>query len=77
MKKLTILVAIIISLISCEKEEVKQCNCGTVINDNAMDYSVVIRNECSGNNKTFYLEPGDWMNAHLGSEQCISNTTNW
>jgi hypothetical protein len=27
--------------------------------------------------KTFYLLPGDWVNAHPGSDYCITNTTQW
>ncbi len=59
---------------SCEKES---CNCGVIQSDNVQDYSVVIRNSCSQNNKTFYLSEGDWMNAHPGSDYCITNTTSW
>jgi len=74
MKKIIIIVAITLLAISCEK---KNCNCGVVQSDNIADYSVVIKNSCSKNNKTFYLSQGDWMNAHPGSNYCITNITSW
>ena len=77
MKKLIIGLAIILSIASCKKDAAKVCNCGLVVNDNASDYSVVIRNSCSGNEKKFILQPGDWMNAYVGSDYCITNVTNW
>lgn len=82
MKK-TILAAgflIVGTIIGCQKEEIKPnevCNCGLVLSDNVQDYSVVIRNSCSGNEKKFYLTEGDWMNAHPGSDYCITNVKNW
>ena len=73
MKK--ILFASLILFSSCKKE--KLCNCGLVLSDRVSDYSVVIRNDCSNNEKRFILEPGDWMNAYVGSNYCITNTTSW
>jgi hypothetical protein len=69
-------------IVSCKKEEItpnlnKVCNCGLVVSDNVQDYSVVIRNSCSGNEKKFTLQPGDWMNAYVGSNYCITNVNNW
>jgi hypothetical protein len=80
MKKTIILVAIIILGISCNKnnpQPTKVCNCGLVESDDVTDYSVVIKNSCSGNNKKFYLQEGDWMNAYVGSNYCITNVTSW
>ena len=74
MKKIIVLVAIAIGMASCTKEN---CNCGVIQSDNIDNYSVVIRNSCSGNNKTFYLSEGDWMNAHPGSDYCITNVQSW
>lgn len=76
--KLFILISLI--ALSCKKDEIKPnevCNCGLVVSDNVQDYSVVIRNSCSGNEKKFILQEGDWMNAHPGSNYCITNVTNW
>jgi hypothetical protein len=61
---------------SCSKEE-EECNCGLITSDDVTDYSVTIRNDCSGNSKKFYLTEGDWMNAHPGNNYCISNVTSW
>jgi hypothetical protein len=80
MKKLLFLSLVIISLSSCKKEDVspqQQCNCGLITSDNVSDYSVVIRNSCSGNEQKFYLQPGDWMNAHVGTDYCITNVQSW
>lgn len=74
MKKLIVLAAIAIGMASCTKES---CNCGVIQSDNIDNYSIVIRNSCSGNNKTFYLSEGDWMNAHPGDNYCITNVESW
>lgn len=77
MRKVFVLVAL--AFISCDKEEIAptSCNCGLVLSDDVTDYSVVIRNECSGNSKKFWLQPGDWMNAYVGSHYCITNIDSW
>ena len=78
MKKILLASLVALTLNSCKKkEEDKPCNCGVVQSDNVQDYSVVIKNECSGNNKTFTLSTGDWMNAHPGSTYCITNASKW
>lgn len=79
MKKAVIILGAIL-LASCSKPEdsaPKDCNCGLITNDNVSDYSITIRNQCSGREKKFILAPGDWVNAHVGSNFCISNTTSW
>jgi len=75
MKKI-IGILLLLALLSCEKEKV-ECNCGLVLSDNVNDYSVVIRNDCSKNEKKFYLQPGDWINAQVGSNYCITNVSSW
>jgi hypothetical protein len=70
----------VITIMSCSKDSVTSpviCNCGLIISDSAIDYSVVIRNSCSGNTKKFILYPGDWMTAYVGDRYCISNVNNW
>lgn len=62
---------------SCKKDPAKVCNFGLVLSDDINDYSVVIRNSCSGNSKTFYLQSGDWMSTYVVSDYCITNVTNW
>jgi hypothetical protein len=77
MKKIIIVAALLIS--GCAKEDINKqsSTCGLIVSDNVNDYSVTIRNSQSGNLKTFVLYEGDWMNAHPGSNFCISNTTPW
>jgi len=77
MKKTLTILAVALSIISCKKEDAKQCNCGLVVSDDVTNYSVVIRNDCSNNQKTFTLQPGDWMNAYVGSNYCITNIGSW
>ena len=74
MKKIFSLV-LLLSLFGCQKEEV--CNCGLVLDDNVSNYSVLIRNSCTKNEKWFILSPGDWMNAHPGQDYCITNVEKW
>jgi hypothetical protein len=75
MKKTIIGLAIILSIASCKK--VQPCNCGTVMSDRVSDYSVVIKNNCSGAERRFVLQPGDWMNAIVGEAYCITDVTSW
>ena len=77
MKKVIYGLAIILSIASCKKEDAKVCNCGLVVSDDVTNYSVVIRNNCSNNQQTFTLQPGDWMNAYVGSNYCITNVSSW
>lgn len=79
MKKLILVSVVSMSFVGCDKkaEQPEPCNCGIVQSDNVQDYSVVIQNECTGNNKTFVLQQGDWMNAHVGSKYCITNSGQW
>jgi hypothetical protein len=73
MKKIII---IILLFAGCQKETVK-CNCGLILDDNSSNFSILIRNDCSDNEKWFYLTKGDWMNAHVGNNYCITNVDNW
>jgi hypothetical protein len=76
MKKTILTIAVVSALnLSCKKDE--PCNCGIIQSDNAQNYSVVIKNECSDNNKEFVLSQGDWMNAYVGSRYCITNSGKW
>jgi hypothetical protein len=75
MKKLTLIIALTLGVMSCKKE--KYCNCGEIVGDNVSNYSVVIKNDCSGNQKEFVLNPNDWTNAHPGSNYCITNVDKW
>ena len=71
------MLAVVALVSSCKKKEEPPCNCGIVQSDNVQNYSVVIKNECTDNNKTFVLSQADWMNAHVGSRYCITNSGKW
>ena len=78
MKKIILAIAVVALLGSCKKKENEgPCNCGIVQSDNVQNNSVVIKNECSNNNKEFVLSSADWMNAHVGSRYCITNSGKW
>lgn len=75
-----------IALIGCEKAELpqkKDCNCGFIESDDNYFkdgnhfYTITVKNDCSGNYKTFFLEQGYWMNAHPGNKTCFNNVDNW
>lgn len=78
MKKLMIVFAIATMFTSCTKEE-EQCNCGTISNDgiNGSCYWLEIRNDCSGNKKTFCFDQDVWMDAYVGSHFCVTNQGQW
>jgi hypothetical protein len=75
MKKVILILAVA-AFTSCSKKN-ETCNCGVIQSDDITNYSIVIRNSCSGNNKQFYLSEGDWMNAHPGDDFCITNVESW
>jgi hypothetical protein len=77
MKKIVLTIAVVALISSCKKKETSPCNCGIVQSDNVQDYSVVIRNECTNNDKKFILTESDWMNAYVGSRYCITNASKW
>jgi hypothetical protein len=80
MKKLLLFVTVALLSTACKKEEVTPntpCNCGAIISDDASNYSVDIKNDCSGNIKTWILSPNDWMSAYVGTNYCITNATSW
>lgn len=77
MKKLILSASVLCVLFTSCKKENKECNCGIVQSDNVSNLSVDIRNDCSGNVKTWVLSEGDWMNAYVGERYCITNTTSW
>ena len=78
MKKIVLAIAVVALLGSCKKKKDEgPCNCGIVQSDNVQNNSVVIKNECSNNNKEFVLSSADWMNAHVGTRYCITNSGKW
>ena len=81
MKKiLLILLVAIVTFSSCKKEDpifVCSSTCGEIMSDNVQNYSITIKNDCSGNYKTFNLSQSDWMTAFVGTDYCITNTNPW
>lgn len=93
MKKVLLVLTLVMSLLSCEKETEtssssggggnngQQCNCGIIANDGidtATDcYWLEIRNECSGNKKKFCFDHDVWMNNYVGDRFCVSNVNSW
>jgi hypothetical protein len=75
MKKLTLIIAMALVVMSCKKE--KYCNCGEIVSDNVSNYSVTIKNDCTGNYKEFILNESDWMSAYVGKNYCITNSGKW
>ena len=73
--KILTIAAISALTFSCKKDE--PCNCGIIQSDNAQNYSIVIKNECSGNNKEFVLNQSDWLTAYVGNNYCITNIDKW
>ncbi len=83
MKKLMLTIGLAaitaIGMFGCQKE----CNstCGTIANDgidlNSNCYWLEIRNNCSGNKKTFCVDQDIWMESFPGERFCITNTTPW
>jgi hypothetical protein len=74
MKKLMIVLLTIIALGSCTKYESKDCKCGVVTDDvieNGNDFTLTIANDCSGNNKKFYVTLNTWMNYVVGDDICM------
>ncbi len=71
---------------SCKKDEPEPpstpntpCNCGTVMDDpiNNGVYQLIVRNDCSGNWRTFNVSYDDWFNNHVGEKTCFSNVSSW
>lgn len=78
MKKISLVLAAVVCLFSCSLDD-DQCNCGLIIDDgiNGDNYWIDIRNDCSGRTARFNLAPGDWINAFVGTDYCITNVTSW
>jgi hypothetical protein len=79
MRKLVLIILVSQIGFGCKKEEIKKenCNCGRILSDDITNYSIKVRNNCTGNEKTFILQEGDWMNAYVGSDICLTNEPTW
>ena len=76
MRKAILIIIMSIFLTNCESFE-DDCSCGLIESDRVTDYSIVVRNDCTGNVKRWYLTRGDWLGAHVGTDYCITNSTGW
>ena len=75
MKKIMIVLQTIIALSSCSKNYTKDCKCGVVTDDvieNGNDFTLSIKNDCSGNNKKFYVTLDTWMDYAVGANICMT-----
>lgn len=70
---------------SCKKEKFcKDKTCGEIVSDeitfdaqgNAC-YSLSIKNNCSGNVKTWCFEYTTWFNGNVGEQFCVQNVESW
>lgn len=83
MKKLVLVSALAIGvygnllLLSCKKEVLGPQTCGIVVSDNPNDFSVMIRNNMTGNVKKFILPVDEWIKAKVNTEYCVQNTITW
>ena len=75
MKKLMMVLLTVIALSSCSKNATKDCKCGVVTDDvieNGNDFTLSIKNDCSGNNKKFYVTLDTWMDYAVGANICMT-----
>lgn len=79
MKKVIVFMILTISLVGCTKESNEPCNCGIIANDGIDNgcYWLEIRNNCSGNKKTWCFDQDIWTNAFVGEEFCVTNVDSW
>ena len=80
MKKVLFIGLACLSLTSCKKE----CNCGTITNDeiildanNNTCYTLTVRNQCSGNLKTWCFDQSVWYDGNVGENFCVTNVDSW
>ena len=68
-----------IFLLGCGDDRPNKCNCGVIANDGIDSgcYWLEIRNDCSGNKKKFCFDQDIWMNAHIGENFCVTNSSGW
>jgi hypothetical protein len=82
MKKLTlamwVAIFIAVGVSGCQKECTSTC--GIITDDAILDngcYSLTIKNNCSGNTKTFCFDINTWFTAYVGDNFCVTNTVPW
>ncbi len=79
MKKLTLILIIALSIVSCKKDEIpKDCNCGVITRVISFDDSNLIfyeiQNDCSGNKQEFMRALASNKIDHVGNIVCIGKS---
>lgn len=79
MRKTLLILFASFGLLGCSDDTVNRsnCNCGLILDDRVSDYSILVRNDCSGNEMWIQLYPGEWVNAHPGERACFTEIDNW
>jgi len=75
MKKLMIVLLTITAFASCSKDATKNCKCGIITDDaieNGNNFTLSIKNDCSGNTKKFYVYLNTWMDGVVGENFCMT-----
>jgi hypothetical protein len=75
MKKLITVLLTITAFASCSKNATKDCKCGIITDDaieNVDDFTLTIKNDCSGNSKKFYVTLNTWMDGVVGNKFCMT-----
>jgi len=75
MKKLITVLLTITAFASCSKNATKDCKCGIITDDaieNVDDFTLTIKNDCSGNSKKFYVTLNTWMDGVVGDKFCMT-----
>ena len=65
---------------SCEKDTIKRCNCGVIVNDGITNgcHWLEIENSCTGNKKTFCFDENTLdEDNYVGTYFCIFNEPKW
>jgi hypothetical protein len=84
MKRIILILSIsLVSLASCKKYE-PDCTCGVVTNDalttntdGSTCYSLTVKNDCSGNLKTWCFPASTWYDYAVGDNMCVSGVGTW
>ena len=79
MKNYLLIILAALTLGGCSDDTVTKsnCNCGLILDDRVYDYSILVRNDCTGNEMWIQLYPGEWVNAHPGERACFTEIDSW
>jgi hypothetical protein len=71
--------ALVLALTSCQPNDDKDCNCGTVTSDQVRNskYYLEARNNCTGRNREFEVTYEEWLGKASGDKVCFSNVSSW